>query len=173
LNAKLRTSLALIAGCGMMGCATLATLAFPGRIEEEMYNKPNQLQSLPRVYSGTIADAYCVSQFAEPILLCLIDLPLSIAADTLVLPYTMVRQVQSGNLRPRCGERIRHAVASRRQREYTEARESCVRLLSDSTTRVAEQTACPRLLAGPDSVPPPRSEQEACGDAPFDPFAAP
>ena len=67
----------------MMGCATLATLAFPGRIEEEMYNKPNQLQSLPRVYSGTIADAYCVSQFAEPILLCLIDLPLSIAADTL------------------------------------------------------------------------------------------
>jgi uncharacterized protein YceK len=165
--------LVLVACCGTIGCATVATLTFTSRIEEEMYNNPKELQYLPRVYSGTIADAYCVSRFAEPILLCLIDLPLSIAGDTIVLPYTIVRQVKSGGLRPRCGERMRDSVAGRRQREYTEARESCARLLSDSAAPIATQTTCRKILAGPASAPPPRSEQEACGDAPFDPFDSP
>jgi len=74
LNSRTRRSLVLVASCGTIGCATVATLTFTSRIEEEMYNNPKELQSLPRVYSGTIADAYCVSQFAQPILLCLIDL---------------------------------------------------------------------------------------------------
>jgi len=163
----------LVACCGTISCATVATLTFTSRIEEDMYNNPKELQSLPRVYSGTIADAYCVSQLADPLLLCLIDLPLSIAGDTVVLPYTIVRQVKSGSLRPRCGERIRESVARRRQRDYTEARESCARLLSDSAAPVATQKNCRKILAGPASAPPPRSEQEECGDAPFDPLEAP
>jgi len=162
----------LIACCGNLGCATVATLAFTSRIEEEMYNDRKGLQSLPRVYSGTIADAYCISRFAQPTLLCIIDLPLSIAGDTLVLPYTIVRQVQSGSLGPRCGPRLRQSVAQSRQREYTAARQSCARLLSDSAALRADQTSCRRILSGSDSPPPPRSDEEACGDVPFDPYDA-
>ena len=137
-----------------------------------MYNNRKELQSLPRVYSGTIADAYCISQFAQPILLCLIDLPLSIAGDTLVLPYTIVRQIRSGSLRPRCGARLRDSVAKRRQLDWAEARESCARLLLDSASPPVDQVRCRKILTGSDSPPPPRSDEEACGDVPFDPYEA-
>ena len=95
MNARTGRPLVLVACYGTIGCATVATLTFTSRIEEETYN------------------------------------------------------------------------------EHTEARESCARLLSDSAAPLATQASCRKILAGPASVPPPCSEQEGCGDAPFDPFDAP
>jgi uncharacterized protein YceK len=55
-------------------------------------------RSIPRVYSGTANNlTYCHEGNAEDFT-TLIDIPFSLAADTLMLPYTIVTQAKYGNL---------------------------------------------------------------------------
>lgn len=74
-------------------CSTIATVFLPHRLTADTPN-------LPRVYSGTAANvAYLRGAGVEKELIAL-DLPFSLAADTLLLPFTIVAQLMWGNLEP-------------------------------------------------------------------------
>ena len=78
-----------------IGCGTLIT----------RYVSPNwtpPAPALPRIYSGTLFDLRC---FFRPAMhetqgiggFCLVDLPFSIVADTVILPLTIYEQVKYGS----------------------------------------------------------------------------
>jgi uncharacterized protein YceK len=75
----------------LSGCATIITTAFaPGDRRLDGPNRP----AFPWVYSGTFLDYHCFwhpqSRETNNVeLFCLIDLPLSAVADTLILPVTI------------------------------------------------------------------------------------
>ncbi|MDH5732065.1 MAG: YceK/YidQ family lipoprotein [Gammaproteobacteria bacterium] len=64
---------------------------------------------MPRIYSGTIFDSRCIyhpdkAGANNMELFCLIDLPLSILLDTLILPYTIYTQIRYGSYGIECSE---------------------------------------------------------------------
>lgn len=104
------------------GCATSKTVNVieNGAIAHNYWNSRTHCNSLPRVYSGVAHNA-CFALFAErtggaiynsfEVGGYLLDSLASAVADTLVLPYTICTQYQSGNIRVtdyREGERDMH-----------------------------------------------------------------
>lgn len=59
---------------------------------------PGANHTIPRVYGGTVNDwNYLLGEDPDGMIM-IFDLPLSVAADTVTLPYTAVRQSIYGNL---------------------------------------------------------------------------
>lgn len=74
----------------LSGCGTLATRMLSDTYAEE--DVPDV-----RIYSGTVFDVACLS--ADNVgFFCLLDLPLSLAVDTLFLPITIYEQFFTGRL---------------------------------------------------------------------------
>ena len=69
---------------------------------ETKYSNDCEIRSW--LYSGTQLNYYCLTEDAYEGMgiLCFIDLPLSLALDTVVLPYTAYKQYRYGNY---CEER--------------------------------------------------------------------
>jgi uncharacterized protein YceK len=102
MNRRLRC-VALCAGVQLAGCAAVFTLS-SDRVDGWMYEDRKLLQTLPRLYSGVLFDGWCIThagQAAEAFWMCLLDLPLSLAVDTVVLPYKAYKQIEYGNFHPR------------------------------------------------------------------------
>jgi uncharacterized protein YceK len=95
----------------LSGCGTLVT-QFD---ETERYTFPGYRQrTVPQIYSGTAADLVYtkdiivgttgVSVTEQPSECCfspfylILDFPLSLVADTLLLPYTIPKQIRHGNI---------------------------------------------------------------------------
>ena len=72
-------------------------------------------QWMPRVYSGARLDTFCMTKIAEPLLFCVLDTPLSLALDTIVLPYTIYGQIKYGNFEPRFVPGTRDGLEPNRQ----------------------------------------------------------
>jgi uncharacterized protein YceK len=78
-----------------MGCGTIMT-----RYVSPDWRLPEP--ALPRIYSGTLFDFRC---FLHPDMhstqgiggFCLVDVPFSIVADTIILPLTIYEQVKYGS----------------------------------------------------------------------------
>ena len=98
---NIRTILLLLAVLGLPGCTTLLTSMMGGNLHEG-----------PRVFSGTVAHAngiwsrhmpwnaesYWLPQNGVIVPFWLpLDVPLSLAADILLLPYTIPAQLAWGN----------------------------------------------------------------------------
>ena len=98
MNQKVRAAgwIAMLTGLMIVesGCGTLASVAgdATGRFEPEGPHR------IPRVYSGIATDWSFLSEGGEDAGVLVFDLPLSFAADTLVLPYTIPRQRKYGDL---------------------------------------------------------------------------
>jgi len=84
-----------IAATMLAGCSTVATIA--GDRSPKNFCCRDGCQ-IPRVYSGVANDICFIRGQGEDSALLIFDLPLSAAADTLVLPYTLVRQSKYGDL---------------------------------------------------------------------------
>ena len=86
------------------GCATIIMLS-SDRAEKQLYDYEAEAlpvtRSVPRVYSGVATDALCLWHLAPVLPLCVVDLPLSLVADTLVLPFTAWQQIKFGNFHSR------------------------------------------------------------------------
>ena len=103
-TSRLRRHLTISAPCvvclslSMAGCSTTYTLI--GGVN------PNALdfcgeRTIPRVYSGTAHDVQIIQNGSEEwgiAVFALLDLPMSVVADTVVLPYTLVMQAKHGSL---------------------------------------------------------------------------
>jgi uncharacterized protein YceK len=89
-------SVILLCCCSMMltGCCTVATLVGDATGKFDC----NPRYTIPRAYSGVAADMTFLRDGAEDCIICAVDLPLSAAADTIILPYTLVTQSKYGNL---------------------------------------------------------------------------
>ena len=69
-------------------------------------SKLSYCKSLPSVYSGVSYDV-CNSFLRKPgevddnimSMLYIFDMPLSVVVDTILLPYTVVRQITEGNIK--------------------------------------------------------------------------
>jgi uncharacterized protein YceK len=60
--------------------------------------------AVPNVYGGTVTDvrgAFHSGPTNNVEAFLILDIPLSIAADTIILPYTIYRQIQYGNICPK------------------------------------------------------------------------
>ncbi|WP_411390542.1 YceK/YidQ family lipoprotein [Pseudomonas sp. MPB23] len=85
------------------GCGTLNTvLREDVAATRELRQQKTYCQSIPRAYSGAAFDFCLLHAAPDPtgrvISLVLADIALSGALDTLVLPYTLYRQVEHGNI---------------------------------------------------------------------------
>jgi uncharacterized protein YceK len=123
-------------GCAA-GCATVYTLS-SDRVEGSMYEHPDGPQSMPRVYSGLIGDVTCLretgthgGEAGQIVALCLIDTPLSIFADTLLLPFTIYEQVRFGSFRPRLVPAMHEEQARRREQAKRDFLDYCHRAGAD------------------------------------------
>jgi len=74
----------------LSGCATLYTQVSDHRKTDVHYGF-----TVPRVYSGTVVDAHGLTA-DNAAFFALIDLPLSLALDTVLFPYTVFRQKRLG-----------------------------------------------------------------------------
>ena len=90
----------LLAGL-FTSCSTIATLI--GGAHPERYDCSDG-RFVPRIYSGVFSDVASLKGGTGDPLLLIWDLPFSLVADTLVLPYTIYAQIRFGNLCPRPGE---------------------------------------------------------------------
>jgi len=87
--------LAAIVMLSCMGCGTIIT-----RYVSPNWTPPEP--SLPRIYSGTVFDFRC---FLHPEMhdtqgigvFCLVDVPFSFIADTVILPLTIYEQIKYGS----------------------------------------------------------------------------
>ncbi|MDX1654716.1 MAG: hypothetical protein R3310_05850 [Candidatus Competibacteraceae bacterium] len=76
------------------GCATIYTQTSNPYIED-VKDCPEE-KTIPNVYSGLIFDLYCIP--AENVgFFCVVDLPLSAALDTAILPFTIYKQIEKGD----------------------------------------------------------------------------
>ena len=92
----LRTAIILLIATHISGCGTALSLA----ISEETIC--DEFNSLSRVYSGAAIDYRCIYHPDQPEtnnveFLCIIDMPISIVLDTIVLPYTGYTQLKYGD----------------------------------------------------------------------------
>ena len=86
---------------GSTGCGTMLTLT----CNPEEVGPEYKHCMLPHIYSGTFYDITC--QWGPPLdegpadtvkAILFYDIPFSLVADTVVLPYTVVKQVKHGNI---------------------------------------------------------------------------
>lgn len=90
----------------LSGCGTLKTLSpADGHVEISYAGSKSYCQTIPRIYSGTffeVCKLYGEPSYRENIIpglpLFMLDIPLSFIADTLVIPYTIMRQHEDGNI---------------------------------------------------------------------------
>lgn len=76
------------------GCAAIYTQTHFAYLE--VIPNCSETWTFPNVYSGSTLDLACIP--AENAgFFCLVDLPLSLVVDTLILPYTAYRQIHEGN----------------------------------------------------------------------------
>ena len=90
--------------CFLAGCASIGTQFFNEELDltSECLSYP-----IPSMYSGTVFDFSC---FYHPSYsgtnnieaACLLDLPLSLVTDTIMLPYTGYKQIKYGNISDAC-----------------------------------------------------------------------
>ena len=99
---KLRILILFLSVC-LTACSTLVTNLIP-RSQETETRISDDCAVKSRVYSGTQLNYDCLTEddYEGMGLLCLIDIPLSLALDTIVLPYTIYKQYKYGNF---CAER--------------------------------------------------------------------
>ena len=99
---KLRILILFLSLC-LTACSTLVTNLTP-RSQETETRISDDCAVKSRVYSGTQLNYDCLTEddYEGMGLLCLIDIPLSLALDTIVLPYTIYKQYKYGNF---CAER--------------------------------------------------------------------
>lgn len=93
----------LLAGCGTVNTAFRGDVV-TGR---NLKKYKTHCTSIPRIYSGVAYD-YCVlygepaaipsSQFQHAVPAVVSDFPFSAVLDTLILPYTIFRQVKDGSI---------------------------------------------------------------------------
>ena len=137
----------------LCGCATIYSLS-SDRMEGEMHEDTSHPRSLPRLYSGVVVDGYCVGQsFSEGReaagqigFFCLLDVPLSLVVDTLVLPYTAYQQIRFGNFKPRFVEAEHAAALKRAEQSRQDRQEACRRLLARDAGDSSYQEWCRRQL---------------------------
>ena len=89
-----RTLFLLIALSLSCGCSTIATLSAGA----EPTNFNCRSNTIPRVYSGVVNDWNFVTSDTPGNSVAILDIPFSLVADTLALPYTIYLQNQYGNL---------------------------------------------------------------------------
>jgi len=78
----------------LQGCSTIATIA----ASEENFNCHPDI-SIPRIYSGISNDIrFLRAEQSEDTGLVIFDMPFSLVADTVALPYTIYSQIRYGNL---------------------------------------------------------------------------
>lgn len=105
---KIRTLiLAYLTALMLSGCGTLITVFQADSVTKRKLNQAEtKCESVPRVYSG-IAYDFCVlrgkpSQAALWLVpvpeLIMVDIALSAAFDTVLLPYTIYEQIQRGSI---------------------------------------------------------------------------
>ena len=88
----------------LSGCGTAVTvLQDDAEAARALRKQKTYCQSIPRVYSGLAYDFCALNAPPDPtgilVPLVLLDLTLSGAFDTVVLPYTLYRQSTDGNIR--------------------------------------------------------------------------
>jgi uncharacterized protein YceK len=88
----LRIFLLVFTGVGITGCATILSLS-----TADEQTKCGSDCNVPRIYSGTAVDI-CGLTADNLGLFALIDLPLSLVGDTLMLPYTSFAQSKHGDI---------------------------------------------------------------------------
>ena len=93
------SSLVILCGAllGSAGCSTFATLGGDLRLDKLQCDEG---YTIPRVYSGLANDIRFLRGNYQDKGLVVFDAPFSLAADTILLPYTIYRQVRYGNLCP-------------------------------------------------------------------------
>ena len=84
--------LSLIVFSTISGCGTVISLT-----SSEKETQCSSDCNVPQVYSGTAVDM-CGLTADNLALFALIDLPLSLVADTILLPYTVYAQNKYGNI---------------------------------------------------------------------------
>ncbi|GGY58223.1 hypothetical protein GCM10011297_33630 [Bacterioplanes sanyensis] len=97
---------ALMAALALSGCATVNTIAPENnRVKISINGYDSHCRSIPRIYSGvahnlcTLAGQPNVSANAKSNLQwLLVDTALSAAADTIMVPYTVMQQIEKGNI---------------------------------------------------------------------------
>jgi uncharacterized protein YceK len=98
-----RRILAATIGLLLAGCGTVAGLV--GHFEPERLDCAEG-DFVPRVYAGVFGDIALLRRGTAEQELVWFDLPFSLVADTLVLPWTLVTQILHGNLCPRAGQPV-------------------------------------------------------------------
>lgn len=87
-----------LSGCG----TTVSVLQDDADVARDMRKQKTYCQSIPRIYSGLAFDFCVLHAPPDPtgVLLpfVLLDLPLSAVCDTVVLPYTVYRQLADSNI---------------------------------------------------------------------------
>ncbi|WP_248732237.1 YceK/YidQ family lipoprotein [Pseudomonas sp. MWU13-2517] len=101
---KITTAVALgLVSLTISGCGTLNTvLREDVAATRELRKQKTYCASIPRVYSGVAFDFCLLHAAPDPtgvlIPVVLADIAVSGAFDTVVLPYTLYRQVEYGNI---------------------------------------------------------------------------
>ena len=87
----MRTFFLILLLVNISGCATIISQS-DGHDDDVIMCHPEQ--GFSAIYSGTKLDTYCLYIGADnAAFFCLLDLPLSLVADTLILPYTIYSEV--------------------------------------------------------------------------------
>jgi uncharacterized protein YceK len=92
---RLLLALVLCATCAVSGCSTVATLI--GGTDPSRFDCDSEY-TIPRIYSGVANDIRFIRSGCQDVGVVFWDLPFSLVADTLVLPYTCYTQARHGNL---------------------------------------------------------------------------
>jgi len=88
----LQITLLVFIGVGITGCATILSLS-----TADEKTKCGSDCNVPRIYSGTAVDI-CGLTADNLGLFALVDLPLRLVGDTLMLPYTFYAQSKHGDI---------------------------------------------------------------------------
>jgi uncharacterized protein YceK len=130
-----------------MSCATIMTLSSDD-VEGQMYEHSGIPGSRPRVYSGVYEDGWCITHtndrpdVGQIGIFCILDLPLSLFADTVVVPYTAYEQIRFGNFAPRMVPKL-HEAARRKRRSWNLWRlKDCERILESKANDAPESQRC-------------------------------
>ncbi|HXL39680.1 MAG TPA: YceK/YidQ family lipoprotein [Myxococcales bacterium] len=140
----------------LTGCASVYMLS-PDRVEGTMYDESRHVPStFPRLYSGVLVDAWCgfetfrVGGEAFQVgLFCFLDLPLSLAADTVLLPYKAYTQIRYGNFQPRLVPEMHLEKLQQREMLERAGMAWCARRVSDGTGNFASCYALLDRLGAP------------------------
>lgn len=88
-----------VSGCGTLNTVLREDIA----ATRELRKQKTYCEAIPRVYSGVAFDFCLLHAAPDPtgvlIPLVLADIAVSGALDTVVLPYTVYRQVRDGNIK--------------------------------------------------------------------------